>query len=387
VVLGILTLGTLLFGVAFLLHVEWRRHRGRLERIPIRINVNGTRGKSSVTRLVTAILREAGIATVGKTTGTAPQLILPDGHEVPVRRNGLPTIRELIWALKRASKWGAEAVVFECMAVDPELQWTVEHRIIQPTITVITNGRPDHTEAQGSTVDEVVRSFPSPYADVVVTADEQVAEIFEKQTNGTATVHLVAKRDANPHLLQSMPYLEHRENLAIALKVADVLGVAPSVARRGMRRTVPDAGAAVVTEFHHDGAKPWKLVNLFAANDPESTLRALKRVNGRAGADLPIALLACRADRQARSAQFIPELAAQQHRFTELVIWGQKTRAVTRLAREHRIERLVDLGETPPEELTNVLVGRMNGHRTVVGMGNILGPAQGWLDYLGAAAG
>src|SRR5439155_628835 len=83
--------------------------------IAIRIHVNGTRGKSSVTRLIAAALRDHGVPTVAKTTGTSPLLILPDGTEVPVQRDGPPKIRELIWAMRRASRLGARAVVFECM--------------------------------------------------------------------------------------------------------------------------------------------------------------------------------------------------------------------------------------------------------------------------------
>ena len=49
-------------------------------RIPIRIHINGTRGKSSVTRLVAAGLRKGGIRTIAKTTGTYPRIILEDGR-------------------------------------------------------------------------------------------------------------------------------------------------------------------------------------------------------------------------------------------------------------------------------------------------------------------
>ncbi|TFH29311.1 MAG: poly-gamma-glutamate synthase PgsB, partial [Myxococcales bacterium] len=56
-------------------------HRRRLKKIPIRIHVNGTRGKTSVTRLIAAGLREAGIRCVAKTTGTVPRFILPNGRE------------------------------------------------------------------------------------------------------------------------------------------------------------------------------------------------------------------------------------------------------------------------------------------------------------------
>ena len=41
-------------------------HMRRLRRIPIRIHVNGTRGKSSVTRLVAAALQKNGIPTLAK---------------------------------------------------------------------------------------------------------------------------------------------------------------------------------------------------------------------------------------------------------------------------------------------------------------------------------
>ena len=37
-----------------------------VEKIPIRVNINGIRGKSTVTRLITSILTEAGYKTVGK---------------------------------------------------------------------------------------------------------------------------------------------------------------------------------------------------------------------------------------------------------------------------------------------------------------------------------
>ena len=53
--------------------IEYSIHQKVLETIPLRIHVNGTRGKSSVTRLIAAGLREGGIRTFAKTTGTAPE--------------------------------------------------------------------------------------------------------------------------------------------------------------------------------------------------------------------------------------------------------------------------------------------------------------------------
>src|SRR5512139_3652667 len=86
-----------------------------LAAIPIRIHVNGTRGKSTVTRYIAAALREGGVRTVAKTTGTAPRLILPDGRERAVRRRAPASIREQLWLLREAHRLQATAVVIECM--------------------------------------------------------------------------------------------------------------------------------------------------------------------------------------------------------------------------------------------------------------------------------
>ncbi len=63
-------------------------HQRHLAAIPIRIHVNGTRGKSSVVRLIAGGLRESGIATCAKTTGTRARMILPDASEYPIFRPG-----------------------------------------------------------------------------------------------------------------------------------------------------------------------------------------------------------------------------------------------------------------------------------------------------------
>ena len=57
--------------------IEIYIHKLSLEKIPIRIHVNGTRGKSSVTRLIAAGLRAGGLNTFAKTTGTIPRIINP----------------------------------------------------------------------------------------------------------------------------------------------------------------------------------------------------------------------------------------------------------------------------------------------------------------------
>src|SRR5436190_12170097 len=94
-------------------------HRRNLRRVAIRIHVNGTRGKSSVTRLIAAGLRAGGITTCAKTTGTLPRMILPDGSEYPVYRPSTPNVLEQLRIVETAAAYETEALVVECMALQP----------------------------------------------------------------------------------------------------------------------------------------------------------------------------------------------------------------------------------------------------------------------------
>ena len=65
---------------------DTRRYHRQLNQIPHRIHVNGIRGKSSVTRLIAASLREGGLQTAAKTTGTAARVIIDHDTDIPVPR-------------------------------------------------------------------------------------------------------------------------------------------------------------------------------------------------------------------------------------------------------------------------------------------------------------
>ena len=78
---------TLLFLILFLISIgliEIYFHKKALKNLPIRIHVNGTRGKSSVTRLIAAGLRESGLNTYAKTTGTTPRIINNKGKDIEI---------------------------------------------------------------------------------------------------------------------------------------------------------------------------------------------------------------------------------------------------------------------------------------------------------------
>ena len=180
-----------IFSIIFLIWgiIEQINHLQRVKKIPIRIHVNGTRGKSTTTRLIAAGLREAGFKVLAKTTGTLPRLILEDGTEVSIKRRGNANIIEQLKIFTEAVKRKVNVLVIECMAVSPELQWVSEHKMVKSTIGVITNVRQDHLEEIGPEPNDMAEALKLtiPQNGILVTAEKKYFPIFKKQADQLKT--------------------------------------------------------------------------------------------------------------------------------------------------------------------------------------------------------
>lgn len=289
--------------------VESYGHRRRLAEIGTRVHVNGTRGKSSVARLIAAGMRAGKIRTCCKTTGTLPRMILPDGTEYPVFRPSRANVIEQLRIVEATVEADAEALVIECMALIPYLQWLCENRIVRATHAVITNAREDHLDVMGPTEVDVAKALAGmiPINGKLFTAERDHLGIFEQVCDARGTkLYAVSEEDVarvTPLELVNFPYVEHAENVALALRVCEDLGIERGVALQGMWNAKPDPGAMTAHEMDFFG-RQINFVNGFAANDPESTQRiwnmALERY---ANVERRIAVFNCRADRPDRSHQ------------------------------------------------------------------------------------
>jgi len=143
--------------------------------------VTGTRGKSSVVRLIAASLRESGLAVAAKTTGSKPIIIFPDGSEKEIQRRGSPTILEEKEVLKDAVNSQAQALVLELMSIHPESLYTESVQILRPNILVITNVRLDHLVQMGTSMEEIAASFSSSISDncTIFIPKEEYFPIFQ----------------------------------------------------------------------------------------------------------------------------------------------------------------------------------------------------------------
>jgi gamma-polyglutamate synthase len=361
--------------------VELFVHRAALMRIPIRIHVNGTRGKSSVTRLIAAGLREGGVVTCAKTTGTLARMIMPDGSEYPVFRPAGANIIEQLRIVRTAATYDPKALVIECMAVQPALQSLSELKMIRATHGVITNARADHLDVMGPTEADVALALAGsvPVNGKLYTGDRRNVPVFEAAAKDRgSTLIAIGEEDVRAVTeldLAGFAYVEHAENVALALAVCKELGVERDVALNGMWKARPDPGAMMVSDVDFFGRKVF-FVNGFAANDPESTERiwnmALERY---ADVEKKIAVFNCRADRPDRSRQ-LGEACTRWAAADHYLLIGTGTYIFARAAAENGLDeqKLVFAEDLRIEEIFERILELSGSRSLVMGMANIGGP-------------
>ncbi len=368
--------------------VESIAHRRNLGRIPIRIHVNGTRGKSGVTRLIAAGLREGGIRTCAKTTGTLARMILPDGSEYPVFRPSRPNVIEQVGIIRTAAAHRAEAIVVECMALQPALQSLCELRLVKATHGVITNARPDHLDVMGPTARDVARALAGtvPVGKKLFTAEKTHLGIFRAAARDRHCTLVPVGRDevqaVSGEELGGFSYIEHAENVALALRVCRDLGIDRRTALRGMHRAAADPGAMTTHVLDLFNGKI-AFVNAFAANDPESTEQnwdlAIERFPGMANR---IAVFNCREDRPDRSVQLAEACVGWQPADHYLLI-GSGTEVFARRAAAAGLdpERITCAEGCSVEEIVETIIDLAGRSALVMGMGNIGGPGLEMVRY------
>ena len=314
---------------------EQNQHLKNTTQIPIRIHVNGIRGKSTVTRLIGGILREADLKTLTKTTGKMARIIDSDGNETPIIRKAKPNIREQIDIIDLSVKKRIDALVMECMAIQPELQRVAEVKMIQSTIGVITNVRTDHLDVMGPSLEDVAKSLCNsiPKNGIVVTAENKFLPIIEKHASKLNTKVIKAIPEmVNDELLLSFSYMNFKENIAIALEVSRLLNIPDDVAIRGMLKTEPDPGLMRIYQPNING-KVFTFVNAFGVNDKDSTTMVYNELEKRGQFDHKsvIGVFHARSDRVTRTIEFGNAMVSEMH-FKKIIVIGKMTKLFLREA-------------------------------------------------------
>lgn len=367
--------------------LEFAFHFRNLRAIPLRIHVNGTRGKSSVTRLIAAGLRAGGVRAIAKTTGTAPRVILEDGSESRIYRPGSANIIEQLKFMSSARARSAQAIVIECMALQPDLQWLTERKMVRSHVGVITNVRSDHLDVMGPSIEHVAAALSNtiPYGMRLYTAESnpEILEMLEKVCSARKTRMIRALEDeVEPDMLRGFSYIEHRENISLALKVCEDCGIDRATALKGMVQAIPDPGVLRIYQVKFFD-KDIQFFNVLAANDPDSTVLIWKRVLSMIEPDrTKIIVLNSRADRIQRSEQMGVLIARDLHADV-YILAGEYTRVIAdeavRLGRDEGL--IEDLGGLSAAEIFESVLDHTVQKSMVFAIGNIGGMGQQIVDY------
>ena len=378
---SLLLLCAITLGLVVVLMVEGLRHARALKDIPVRIHVNGTRGKSSVTRLIAAGLRAGGKRVCAKTTGTLARVIVPDGAEFPVFRPSRANVLEQLRIIKLAAEFRAEILVIECMAVHPILQSLTELRFVKATHGVLTNARPDHLDVMGPSERDVAEALAAttPIKGKLFTTEVRNLEVFKAScTDRASTLVSLGEDDVLSEVteedLAGFTYLEHASNVALALRVCEEFGIDRSTALKGMWSAKPDPGALTVYHLSFFG-RELTFVNAFAANDPESTGQIWQRVCSEYDqVEQRIALVNCRGDRADRSRQ-LGAHCSQWGDIDHFIVIGSGTFLFGKEAAKGGLDvsRITYAEDLSVEEIFEIVVDRAGRSALIIGVANIGG--------------
>lgn len=380
---------------ALLVHLVLERIRlaRSLRKIPRRIAVTGSRGKSGTTRLIAAGLRASGARVLAKTTGSKPRLIFPDGSEREIPRPGPASIREQARLVSLAARVGADTLVAEMMSIGPECLATESRCILCPQILALTNVRLDHLEEMGRTREEIAVTLSAaiPEGGVVFLPAEEMDPALEATAArlGTTLVPVPAAGPGEPADAGPGPLSwEFEHNIRLAKAVLSHLDLDGESALGGMAKAAPDFGSLrVVRAGFGSPPRPALCASAFAANDPGSSAETLDKIRQRVdfGPLSPVGLLSLREDRGDRTMQWL--VAAQEGFFREferVLVLGAPARAFVRKLRRSigpeaaKFEPASDAG---PDGLMESILARAEREPVVVGFGNIVGPGERIVHY------
>jgi poly-gamma-glutamate synthase PgsB/CapB len=253
-----------LCGMIFVAFLSWERvvsnrNRKKLQHV---IHVNGTRGKSTTVRLITAGLQAGGWRVFCKTTGTAPMIIDSQNTQRPVLRRGQANIREQLSVMAKAVKDGAQVLVVECMAISPNLQYASQHKMLKADIGVITNVRRDHTDVMGESLEEICRSMCStiPRKGTLFTGEKELFNRIKDFSEKMVTKAFGAWPSGDE------PTWNFPENISLALAVCGHLNVEREIALKGMAGYQPDPYALSIWKLSNGAL----FVNGMSINDVDS---------------------------------------------------------------------------------------------------------------------
>ena len=226
---------------------------------PLCIGGWGTRGKSSVERLKTALFLSIGCSVFSKTSGSEASFTYTDSacaaSVIPIfRPYEKATISEQLKFVRLASKFRTEVFLWECMAIAPRYVKVMQNSWMKDDISTITNTYVDHEDAQGPAGWNIAESMTNfiPGNASLITTEKEMYPFLEDDAvrKGTAfnRVDELETFTLTSDIQSLFPYKEHPKNINLVIRLGEMLGIDRDIALKGIIDNImPDIG--VLKEF------------------------------------------------------------------------------------------------------------------------------------------
>ena len=144
---------------------------------------------------------------------------------------------------------GARVMLWECMALRPNLVELLEQDWMRDDLVTLTNAFPDHEDIQGPAGHDIATTISSflPNRSVAITSEQEFLPFFRERARERETeldaVEAIEGDLWGQDLLDLFPYQEHPRNIALVARMAERLGVDRMLAVVTMaENVVPDLG-------------------------------------------------------------------------------------------------------------------------------------------------
>ncbi len=363
-----------------------------LDSFKYRVNVTGTRGKSTIVRLLTAAFLEDRIPVVAKTTGSEARILsfltdkkknlYPLEYEFKRPLEG-PNIKELRSLINKAKSAKATTLVVEDMTINSDYRDIFSHEFLNANVLIITNVLKDHMEVLGPSLDDVAEAYSAviPEKGLLITTSGKYLPYFKEiAARRKTTVVISQETELPPNYSEKFPYLLFPETLSLALQAALSLGISKKIALKGMLKAVPDPGALQIKQITISNGTASNenglLVKAFAANDPTSALLVWRYFKNKGYLNKrTIVLMNCRQDRVERSEDFahlvLPKMSGQS-----LLVMGEITKPILSLKNHFAFDEVLNLEGVSAKKIAHLIREKYCRNNLLFGTGNYYGVAK-----------
>lgn len=325
----------------------------RISAVPIRIHVNGIRGKTSLTRYLAVILRTSGYKVLAKTTGTSARIIDEFGGEMSIYRQGKPNISEQLRIMKYFLDQKPDAVVVECMAINPTYSSYLENKIMDSNIYIFSNVYIDHVDQLGFSLKQIAESmcegFPS--NSIILTTESKPAILDILHHHAVSRNSKLINANEIDYSLDDLSDFNHvpvLQNIKLCLAFASLLQIPRHKALSAIKNCYFDEGQSSVKAIPHRFASV-QFANLFAVNDIDSFELKVDELRALYPTHNVCVLLNNRLDRFERVGLFLNSIL--KLKVSYVVSLGQCGSQVSSFCRANSIECL-RIDESVPEALS-----------------------------------